>query len=178
MNYLLNDKLGKRGIMNLRVEVAIVALGLLCMLPNAGAQSGAGEDKPGNRKGQVVGSGVQNDSTVGSQNAVGADKQDAVPPKVNDKVEQFKKDAQTYLDQQQAIKKKLQGASDTERAALREQLRILREKWLEQSRELRQLYKERRSELEDKLKDHRELFDELRNAARQKAGEHRRRGGE
>ena len=89
----------------------------------------------------------------------------ALPPEVLARVDRFKLDARAYLAQQDALKKQLQGASDQERAVVREKLRALREQWLEQARELRQEYKERSAELESKLRDHRELFDELRNSA-------------
>jgi hypothetical protein len=88
-----------------------------------------------------------------------------LPPQVQVRVDRFKLDARSYLAQQEALKKQLQGANDTERAAIREKLRQLREQWLERARELRQEYKERRAELENKLRDHREVFDELRNNA-------------
>ena len=88
-----------------------------------------------------------------------------LPPEVQARVDRFKLDARTYLAQQQALKKQLQGANDEARAAIRENLRQLREQWLERARELRQEQNERRAELETKLRDHKELFDELRNNA-------------
>jgi len=104
-----------------------------------------------------------------------------LPPEVSSRIERFKLDARAYLAQQDLLKKKMAGASDQERAALRDQLRNLREKWLERSRELREEYKDRKAELELKLRDHRELFDEIRGAAaerRRDAGERPRRGSE
>ena len=88
-----------------------------------------------------------------------------LPPQVQARVERFKLDARSYLAQQEALKKQLQGANDEQRAAIREHLRQLREQWLERVRELRQEHKERQDELRSKLQDHKELFDELRNNA-------------
>ena len=107
------------------------------------------------------------DANVSSVATVRPDRPErpALPPEVLARVDRFKLDARAYLAQQDALKKQLQGASDQERAVVREKLRALREQWLEQARELRQEYKERSAELESKLRDHRELFDELRNSA-------------
>lgn len=88
-----------------------------------------------------------------------------LPPQVQVRVERFKLDARSYLAQQEALKKQLQGANDEQRALIRERLSQLREQWLERARDLRQEYKERKAELENKLRDHKELFDELRNNA-------------
>lgn len=101
------------------------------------------------------------------------------PAEVTARIERFKLDARVYLAQQELLKKKMTGANDQERAALREQLRSLRERWLERSREMREQYKDRKAELEMRLRDHRELFDEIRGAAaekRREAGERPRRG--
>jgi hypothetical protein len=104
---------------------------------------------------------------------------DQLPAEVTSRIERFKADARRYLAQQELLKKKLAGANDQERAAIREQLRLLREKWLERSREMREQYKDRKAELESKLRDHRELFDDIRGAAaekRREAGDRPRRG--
>jgi hypothetical protein len=88
-----------------------------------------------------------------------------LPPEVQARVERFKLDARSYLARQEELKRQLQGANDEQRAAVRENLRQLREQWLERARELRQEQQERRAELETKLRDHKEMFDELRNNA-------------
>jgi len=88
-----------------------------------------------------------------------------LPPEVQARVERFKLDARSYLAKQEELKRQLQGANDEQRAAVRENLRQLREQWLERARELRQEQQERRAELETKLRDHKEMFDELRNNA-------------
>jgi len=95
----------------------------------------------------------------------------SLPPEVNARVERFKLDARAYLEQQEALKKQLQGANDKERAAIRERLRALREQWLERARELRKEFKERQAELADKLEGHRELLDSVRSSAQQQLQE-------
>jgi hypothetical protein len=96
-------------------------------------------------------------------------------------LDSFKEDAKRYLEKREELKRKIPGASKEERDALREQMKLLREQWLERSRELREEYKDRKAELETKLKDHKELFDDMRDAAKERArdaGERPRRGGD
>ncbi len=97
----------------------------------------------------------------------------ALPPEVQARVERFKLDARSYLAQQEALKKQLQGANDTERAVIRDKLRQLREQWLERARELRQEYQDRKDALKEKLQDRQEIFDELRNNARDQLNDSR-----
>src|SRR5262245_31711946 len=184
MNCLQKSKPGAMPHMKLRLKWAIMAAVFLVAIHTTGAQTNNGKgSENGKRKGQVLvpDRPTAPDANVGNQGSVKPPKNSELPPEVSKRVDRFKLDAKAYLDAQEALKKQMVGASDTERAALREQLRLLREKWLERSRELREEYKERRAELEDKLKDHRELFDELRNAAadrKQNSGGHHRRGGD
>jgi len=98
------------------------------------------------------------------------------PPEVLARIERFKQDARVYLLQQETLKKKLQGANDRERAAIREQLRELRLQWLERAKEMRKEYKERQAELADKLTEYRELLDNIRTAALRDSGGRTRRG--
>jgi hypothetical protein len=94
-----------------------------------------------------------------------------LPPEVTSRLERFKVDARAYLAQQQALKKKLEGANDQDRAALQERLRALREQWQERALEMRKEYKDRQRELADKLPEYRELLDNLRSSAQQQARE-------
>ena len=89
----------------------------------------------------------------------------ALPPAVLERIERFRLDARKYLDQQEALKKRLQGANDQERAAIRDKMRDLREKWLERARELRKEYRERLQELSDKMPEYRELLDSIKSSA-------------
>lgn len=93
--------------------------------------------------------------------------QNRLPPEVRDRIEIFKWYARKYLEQQELLKRKLQGATDEERARIREQLRQLRNQWLERSRELRREFKDRQRELIDKLPGHREVLENARDAARE-----------
>ncbi len=99
-----------------------------------------------------------------------------LPPEVAARIERFKQDARSYLAKQDALKKQLQGASDRERAGIREQLKELRQHWLERSKEMRKEYKERQTELADKLSEYRELLDNIRTTAGRDAGGRTRRG--
>ena len=91
------------------------------------------------------------------------------PPEVLARLEKFKQQARDYLNQEQELKKKLQGANDRERAAIRERMKQAREEWLERSREFRKEFRERQRELLEKLPDYREVLDSARAAAQQSA---------
>jgi uncharacterized protein YukE len=94
-----------------------------------------------------------------------------LPPQVLSRIERFKLDARAYLAQQQALKKRLEGANDQDRAVLQERLGKLRDEWKERAVEMRKEYKDRQRELADKLPEYRELLDNLRSTAQQKARE-------
>jgi hypothetical protein len=90
----------------------------------------------------------------------------ALPPEVSQRIDRFKLDARAYMEQQEALKKSLVGANEQERQAIRLQIHALREKWLEQVREMRKEYKDRLPELRQKLAGHSEVLDSVRNSAR------------
>ncbi len=92
--------------------------------------------------------------------------QNKLPAGVMARIDRFKLEAQRYLEQQQLLKKRLLGANDQERAKIREQLTTLRERWLEQAREMRTQFRERQQELMDKLPGYRELLETVRRDAR------------
>jgi len=102
----------------------------------------------------------------------------SLPPEVVARIQKFRKDAQAYLDKEQAIKKRVQGANDQDRAKLREELRVMRQKLLEQQRQLREEFRDRLDELRTKFPDRRELFDSLKEAASAANGGRNRRGTE
>jgi hypothetical protein len=144
---------------------------------SAWAQTNTPAPEP-SRNGTIV---VPDSGSGPTGNDGGAVVSKGMPPQVQVRIERFKLDARAYLAKQDELKRKIQGANKEERAALREQMKLLREQWLERSRELREEYKDRKAELELKLKDHKELFDEVRNAAKERArdaGERPRRGGD
>jgi len=89
----------------------------------------------------------------------------ALPESVLTPVERFKLEARAYIESEQALKRKLEGANDKDRAAIRERIKTLREQWSERSRELRKEFKARRDELADKMPDRQELFNSIRDNA-------------
>jgi hypothetical protein len=92
-----------------------------------------------------------------------------LPLEVQRRIERFKRDARAYLEQQEALRKALLGATDEERAKIREQLRTLREAQLERAREQRKLLEERLTEIRRKLRGHGEVFDSLKSSTRDSA---------
>ena len=92
------------------------------------------------------------------------------------RIDRFKQDAKAYLEKQQALEKQIKGANDKERAAIREQLKELREQWAERAKEMRKEYKERQAELAEKLTEYRELLDNVRSSALTESGGRPRRG--
>lgn len=95
------------------------------------------------------------------------DERPSLPPAVLDPVQRFKLEAREYIASEQTLKRKLEGANDKDRAILRERIKTLREQWSERARELRKEFKERRDELADKMPDRQELFNSIRDNARQ-----------
>ena len=95
------------------------------------------------------------------------DERPSLPPAVLDPVQRFKLEAREYIESEQTLKRKLEGANDKDRAILRERIKTLREQWSERARELRKEFKERRDELADKMPDRQELFNSIRDNARQ-----------
>ena len=88
-----------------------------------------------------------------------------LPPPVLTPVERFKREARVYLDREEALRKALLGASDRDRDAIRQRIKVLREQWAERARELRKEFKERRDELADRMPDRQELFNSIRDNA-------------
>jgi len=101
---------------------------------------------------------------------------ESLPPAVQERLDRFKTEARAYLARQQELKKKLEGANDKERAAIREQLKEIQQQWLERAKEMRKEYKDRQAELADKLKEYRELLENVRSTAIRDAGGRTRRG--
>ena len=121
------------------------------------------------REGQVVGAEsitATDDANVTASNLrPPRSERPELSPAVRAQIQRLNLDRRAYLERQQALKKKLEGANDRDRAAIREQLKELQQQWLEQAKELAKQYKERREELYDKLKEHRELLDNARSPA-------------
>jgi hypothetical protein len=98
----------------------------------------------------------------------------ALPPEVQKRIDQFQLDARRYLQEHEALRRKLMGANDAERARIQRDLDKLRRDWLERARELRQQFRERQRVLIDKLPAHRELFENARQAAQDQIREQQR----
>lgn len=158
-----------------------MALAALCGAPWLGAQpapkppAGAGNDSmptvtPNKeRTGRVIlpdrPTAIDANITGGSRPSL-AERQ-PLAPEVALRIERFKRDARAYLQRQEALRKQLQGASDEERARLREQLENLRRQWLEQSRQMAEEFRDRRLELMQRLQDRNEVLENARDAARE-----------
>jgi hypothetical protein len=111
----------------------------------------------------------------------------SVSPEVKNRLQDFRRQADAYVQQQEDLRKQLLGAAtDAERERIRQQLRTVREQWLEIQRQVREDTKERAAELIQQMPNRREL---LREAAQEKAAEvkngvqgqiqdHKRRNGE
>jgi hypothetical protein len=92
-----------------------------------------------------------------------------LPPEVLARIDRFTVDARAYLAQQEALKKRLQGANEEQRAAIRQQIEALRDRWLEINREMRRELKDRLQELSKagKLDAYGKLLDTMRENAQQ-----------
>lgn len=84
-----------------------------------------------------------------------------LPPEVQARIVQFRREARAYLSRQQALKKQLEGANDEERALIRRKLEHLRREWLAHTREMRRELRDRQAELRDRLDTRREVVDSV-----------------
>ena len=98
-----------------------------------------------------------------------------LPAPVVSPIERFKQEARAYLAREEELKKKMEGANDKDRAAIRDRIKVLREQWAERARELRKEFKERRDELSTRMPDRQELFNSINgNTAQPLQGGHTR----
>jgi hypothetical protein len=111
-------------------------------------------------KGQVVVPDRPTAPDVASVTALRPDRVErpALSPAVQTRIERFKVEARAYLQRQEALKKKLVGANDADRAAIRAQIEELRHKWLEDSKRFRTDTKARAPELIRKLPGYKEVI--------------------
>jgi dsDNA-specific endonuclease/ATPase MutS2 len=154
--------------MNLSKHTTVFVLWLTALV--ATAQTNVTSTQPV-REGQAV---SPDKLTVTDATATGNIRPDRVerqklPPEVIERLNKFRQHARDYLDKQEELKKKLEGANDKERAAIRERMKQAREEWLERAREFRKEFRERQKELVEKLPDYREVLDAARAAAQQSA---------
>src|SRR5438132_253771 len=122
--------------------VIVVAFGLWLGLAIASAQTNI-TPAAGTRVGKiVVPDAPANSDAITTVTRPTVTERPSLPPEVLERIQKFRKNAQAYLDKEQAIKKQLQGANDQDRARIRAELRLLREKLLQQQRELREEFKD------------------------------------
>jgi hypothetical protein len=88
-----------------------------------------------------------------------------LPEDVRQRLLEFEKLRESYLAQQREMLSKLRGATDQDRARIREQIRESRETWLEQARRFRQEAQRRLEDLRSQLPGHREALDAARERA-------------
>ena len=90
-----------------------------------------------------------------------------LPPEIKLRIRRFEVFRESYLREQDELRKKLQGApTEAERQRVRDLIRNRREAWLQQTRALREEMKDRLPVLRERLEGKRELLDGLRDKAR------------
>jgi hypothetical protein len=92
-----------------------------------------------------------------------------LPPTVAAQVERFRDYSRLYLIRQQNLKKRMMGANDRERAALRRQLAEARNEFNDLLRQRRHELRDRAASLREKLPNHKEVIDSIREDARDSA---------
>lgn len=85
-----------------------------------------------------------------------------LPADVKALVQQFQTDQAGFIAQRQKLLDELKQASAADRAAIRDQLRDLRNKWLDEQKQLREDIRQRLQEIKDQLKNQRDQ--QLRDA--------------
>jgi len=82
-----------------------------------------------------------------------------LPADIAKLMREFETDREAFLAKQREIIKTLQGATEEQRASIRETLRQNREEWLKANTELREQIRQKLQELRDKLPNRREVLD-------------------
>jgi hypothetical protein len=95
-----------------------------------------------------------------------------------DRFTSFEKAREDYLKKIEALEKAARGATEADRAKIRERINELRRELLERARAIREEANDRRRELLDRLPKHREVLDEARDNARDQLNSIRKRRGE
>jgi hypothetical protein len=90
----------------------------------------------------------------------------ALTPEIKEKLRTFEQFAKAYLREREELRKKFEGASEAERARLRELLKQQYEAYLERARLVREQFIERQRQLMRELPSHREILDNARERAR------------
>ncbi|MBU6400510.1 MAG: hypothetical protein KGS61_09345 [Verrucomicrobia bacterium] len=135
--------------------------------PPAGATNAAARAKKGHGNNPHDGGHVVPQS--GNDHAAGSNS--ATPPAdVTSLVQQFQKDRATYVTQQQQLLLQLKQARGGDRAAIRDQLRDLRDKWSDAQNQLREEIRDRLQEIKTELKNQRD--EQLNDAGSPGDGRH------
>jgi hypothetical protein len=149
--------------------LAVLGAFLVSAIPSTAQTSDTNAVTPGNsvRDGQVVLPG--SDSLSGVTSPTGNDRPERpersiLPQDVRVRLQEFEKLRENYLARQQELLRKLRGASDADRARIRETLREQREAWQEQARRFREDAQRRLEELKIELPRHREILDRVRDS--------------
>lgn len=95
-----------------------------------------------------------------------------------DRITSFERAREEYLKKFEALEKAAHGATEAERAKIRERINEMRRELLERARAIREEANDRRRELLDRLPKHREVLDEARDNAREQLNSTRKRRGE
>jgi hypothetical protein len=155
-------------------------------------QPGPGNPPPGGMPDDRVGRIVTPQPPGGNLDPVGVantrptrPERNAVSPQVQDKLNNFKDEADKYVRKQQELRKQLLGAAtDAERERIREQLRTIRDNWLEQARTVREESRDRLPALMEQLPNRRQMLrdeakeraNDIKAAAQETVKDHKRRG--
>jgi hypothetical protein len=147
----------------------VLALGLILSGLTAWAQTGTFSPRNRDRVGRVF----TPDKTSGSLDAPSVatrpvrPEQNPLPPEFDRRIQVFREQARRYIAEQEALRKQLAGATtDAERDRIRALLQQRRNDWLERARAVREEVKVRQEELRGRLRGHGELFDDVKDAAR------------
>ena len=180
----LQSNRAQRGVMNLTKYLVLTGVTVLLVHAASAQTNPVDAASQPKRDGKVIvperptANDTANANTTAANLRPSRPERPNLPPEVQALVEKFKRDARAYRDREDALKKQLDGASDKERAVIREQLRELRAQWLERTKEMRKEYKDRQAELADKLTGHTRLLDATRNSVVQPVDGGTRRGSD
>jgi hypothetical protein len=104
--------------------------------------------------------------------------QNSLDALTKDRFTSFEKKREEYLKKIEALEKAARGASEADRAKIRERINEFRRELLERARAIREEANDRKRELLERLPKHREVLDQARDNAREQLNSTRKRRGE
>jgi hypothetical protein len=132
--------------------------------------------QPAEREGRIVVSDRQGDNLGLGPAAIDRQK---LPVAIKERIQQFEASREAYLREQEAMKKRLLGAStEEERERVRLLMRDQREAWLRRAKAMREEARERVRELRTQLPSMNEVIENARENARDSATQIRKRRGQ